>query len=438
MPFPTITPGFWFRVPNTKVNTVGVKPSPLPPVGFGGFDAVTSGWGSGCIDSARAKFYIHGGGHGDYAGNEVYQFDWESLLWSRLVGPTPNAQIPVTKFIASWTNTTPIEVATTVPHDFLNGWDVGVQNTPGINGFWPNIVVTGPSTFFLTGSVAQGGGIGGAFSTAGASSDAYADGNPASVHPYGMFQYLPNVDRVVRGSGSRWQDGIASRLSWRLNPELPNPTWTSEITFGQDLSRTSDFDILTAKLIRRGNGIYASYRESDGVIVNISAADGFNTEDGINTVIHQTRREVISVGLDGNFPFFPVLIMFNLNSGSGVAATKPSFSGDVSGMNSYAPGLAYDSSRERIMLFKVETAELFDIDMAAGIMTKVTPLGGEAPPAHTTVFNGGDSNGTYGRFRYLPTKDAFIYYGDVDEDVYLYKPTGVVQAAQNKVAWLRG
>jgi hypothetical protein len=35
-----------------------------------------------------------GGGHGDYAGNEIYGFSLDTLQWSRIWGPTPNMQIP--------------------------------------------------------------------------------------------------------------------------------------------------------------------------------------------------------------------------------------------------------------------------------------------------------------------------------------------------------
>jgi chitodextrinase len=51
-------------------------------------------WGGATVDTTRNWLVVHGGGHGDYAGNEIYIFDLNTQRWSRLWGPTPNASIP--------------------------------------------------------------------------------------------------------------------------------------------------------------------------------------------------------------------------------------------------------------------------------------------------------------------------------------------------------
>ena len=50
---------------------------------------VLSAWNSAAYDEAGQRLFFHGGGHGDYGGNEVYQFDLKSLEWSRLSDPAP-------------------------------------------------------------------------------------------------------------------------------------------------------------------------------------------------------------------------------------------------------------------------------------------------------------------------------------------------------------
>jgi hypothetical protein len=49
-------------------------------------------WSGGTFDSTRHRLIVWGGGHNDYAGNEVYAFDMTTLTWSRLTNPSaPNA-----------------------------------------------------------------------------------------------------------------------------------------------------------------------------------------------------------------------------------------------------------------------------------------------------------------------------------------------------------
>ncbi len=48
-------------------------------------------WSGGTFDSTRNRLIVWGGGHKDYAGNEVYGFDMNSLTWYRLTNPSiPN------------------------------------------------------------------------------------------------------------------------------------------------------------------------------------------------------------------------------------------------------------------------------------------------------------------------------------------------------------
>ena len=50
---------------------------------------VLGAWNGGAFDSGRAQFRVHGGGHADYGGNEVYVFDFSTLRWMRETDPRP-------------------------------------------------------------------------------------------------------------------------------------------------------------------------------------------------------------------------------------------------------------------------------------------------------------------------------------------------------------
>ena len=51
--------------------------------------SVLIAWNSAAYDEEGQRLFFHGGGHGDYGGNEVYQFDLKTLEWTRLSEPAP-------------------------------------------------------------------------------------------------------------------------------------------------------------------------------------------------------------------------------------------------------------------------------------------------------------------------------------------------------------
>lgn len=82
-----LEPGCWYEVPDTKLQSVFPDP---PPLGATGPRSVMDAWSGGAYDTARGRLLIWGGGHTDYAGNEIYAFGIDTLKWSRLTEPTPN------------------------------------------------------------------------------------------------------------------------------------------------------------------------------------------------------------------------------------------------------------------------------------------------------------------------------------------------------------
>lgn len=87
VPAPTsidnLQPGQWLELPNTKIRSV--LPSPLP----GGYPtAITEAWSGGTVDPLRNRLLVWGGGHSDYAGNEVYALDLPTMSIKRVVEPS--------------------------------------------------------------------------------------------------------------------------------------------------------------------------------------------------------------------------------------------------------------------------------------------------------------------------------------------------------------
>jgi hypothetical protein len=78
-----LKPGEWYEIPNTRLDAVAADPSP-----GGSITGVIGAWSSGAYDTKRHRLIVWGGGHGDYAGNEIYVFSMSSFRWKRLNEPS--------------------------------------------------------------------------------------------------------------------------------------------------------------------------------------------------------------------------------------------------------------------------------------------------------------------------------------------------------------
>lgn len=93
--------GEWSTAPSSTLNASGVGWSGTSPGGSGNYTSVVQAWGGGVLATQgvfRGGAYasgphlvIFGGGHGDYAGNELYAYGpltSDAPTWARLIDPT--------------------------------------------------------------------------------------------------------------------------------------------------------------------------------------------------------------------------------------------------------------------------------------------------------------------------------------------------------------
>ncbi|MDD5033879.1 MAG: hypothetical protein PHE55_03905, partial [Methylococcaceae bacterium] len=95
-PIDTLPPGHWYEIPHSKIRSV-LSPLSLSNGIFGanGPVSIVTTWNGGAYDSKRDRYIVWGGGHADYAGNEVYVFDLSTLQWIRLNDPSPASALTV-------------------------------------------------------------------------------------------------------------------------------------------------------------------------------------------------------------------------------------------------------------------------------------------------------------------------------------------------------
>jgi hypothetical protein len=83
-----VAPGQWRELANTKLEGVFPNHFGHPAWGVIGPRAVTDAWSGGVFDVKRRMLVLTGGGHGDYGGNEVYEFDFSHYKWRRVTEPS--------------------------------------------------------------------------------------------------------------------------------------------------------------------------------------------------------------------------------------------------------------------------------------------------------------------------------------------------------------
>jgi hypothetical protein len=81
--------GGWCEMSGASLSDVFPKNLSDDVHGWTGPSSILSAWNGAAWDAGRRKWYFHGGGHSDYGGNEVYEFDVDTATFTRLTDPSP-------------------------------------------------------------------------------------------------------------------------------------------------------------------------------------------------------------------------------------------------------------------------------------------------------------------------------------------------------------
>ncbi|MBI2409500.1 hypothetical protein HYV30_00455 [Candidatus Kaiserbacteria bacterium] len=290
-------------------------------------------WSGGIFDPSRNRLVIWGGGHGDYAGNEIYAFDVNSLSWQRVTNPS-------------------------TPYPF--------GNPP--------------------------------------SNPVNSDGTPASLHTYDGLAYLPGSDSLFAVGGSKWPGGEPSNLTWTFNFGTSRWTKRADAPYpGVDL--VTAYDPASGKVYAAGPFSNQPLIEYDPVN-NVWTGRGDPIDyGGMNAAFDPVRKKMVVIGRGRAFAY-------NLNVGGFSAKQSISPGACAAGE---APGIAYDSTRDRIVAWSGGT-KVCVLDPNSNSWTTI-----QAEPGNSVTPTAPVEAGTYGRFQYVPSKNAFILVNGVNQNVYAYK-----------------
>ena len=348
-----LQPGHWYEVPNSQLR----KLCPSDNAQGHGYQwslqcsGLINAWNGGAYDSKRNRLMVWGGGHADYAGNEVYAFDVNSLSWQQITQPSE-----------------------------LTGSCDGY----GWNGECP-------------------------------SGEEMPDGNPISRHTYDSLEYVPGLDILWAAGGSRWSSGAISEATWILN--LANKSWVRKTDRPETswyYTFFSVYDPVTKNIFSYGTDSLLMYNPVSGKWTELTSGES-PISDGVTAELDPDRRILVVVG-DGIAKYYDLSDLANVTS-----HVLPS-SGDKAIEQAKAPGLVYDASIKAMVAWSgnpaagLRSEDVYVLDLDTFKWTKRAPA-----VTNTVIPAKATANGTYGRFRYIPSKNAFVVVNDVDQNVYFYK-----------------
>ena len=336
----------WFAVPDSALERV--CPAETKEYDFhGNCRNVIAAWNSAIADTRLDRLIIWGGGHADYAGNEIYAFDLNSLQMRRLNEPSP-------------------------------------------------------------------------VNTSGKCVETLSDGKPNSRHTYAGLAYIADANRMFSFGGSLNQCGFLSNATWTL--DLAALEWKNMKPDGGTPAALpgaiADYDPNSRMVFLHDTADFWQYDNEKNRYKKAGSNQAINYH--MNGVIDPKRKIFVFVGAAGAPGGGLKAISIAPNSNYSMRDWTGAASGTCGPLLSAAyPGLAYDSALDRIVGWPNFGDTVYLLDADSKSCTAETFPGGPPDSSHTGSPH--TSNGTYGRFRYLPDKDVFVLVNQADHNVYLLR-----------------
>ncbi|MES2356112.1 MAG: hypothetical protein V4568_17245 [Pseudomonadota bacterium] len=345
-PLDKLPPGQWYEVPGSRLDSVDPCPSRACPYsGVVGLSGIVTAWSGGAYDTSRDRLLVWGGGHADYAGNEIYAFDVNALKWSRLWGPTA---------------------------------DVPAKLLPG--------------------------------------TETYTDGNPVSRHTYGGLAYVESTDQLFSQGGSLYNSGNGTRATWVF--DFKTSAWQRKHdneSGAVGIWAQSAYDPVTKHVFHQDNNGLMEYDPVANTWTARGRIEGGVWSGKLTAAIDPVRRLFVAVGGGTTY-------VWNLNT---FQLTKPATKNGNAIVSANAPGFVYNASNGKFLAWN-GGAKLHQLDPVTWAWTVIDTVekSDEAPSAPV-------QQGTYGRFQYIPSKNAVIVVNGVADNVYIYKLPGTPVASRS-------
>lgn len=248
----------------------------------------------------------------------------------------------------------------------------------------------------------------------------YPDGNPRSRHTYDAIEYIPTIDRFCAfGAGgtyptSSYKIGNVDCLDFDA---LKWERKANSLSYG--VGALSAYDTKTKKVWVHGTGNSGFLIDFDPV-ANRWATHGTPgiekgyVPDTLTADVDPRRRKLVAIGKG------EVYVWDLEDPALRKRASKVTTKGATEIIQDKAPGFVYDPTLDKFVAWS-GGANVYTLDVDTWTWTKHGPA-----PTNKVVPTAANVRGTYGRFRYSPSKKVYVVVNDVYENVFIYKfPAGV-------------
>ena len=237
-------------------------------------------------------------------------------------------------------------------------------------------------------------------------SDENPDGTPQSRHTYGGLAYLSHSDRFFALGGSVYRSGNAvCTRPWSF--DLSNSKWAraaGKAPFNPGYDCTCAYDPLTKTLwyCNYDGGTWASIWSYDSATdtwsrLKMDEARGFT---GVALDTNRGKLVALSMGK---------VIVYDVRGKTPAEEWKTT--GDTDFLNEREVGFEYDPVADKYVGWS--SGPVFVLDPETKVWQAHNPPGAPKP----------SENGTYGRWRYVPSVNAYVLVTGIDNNVHFYKLT---------------
>lgn len=386
----------WHRLANTRMMSVCLGDVPNGMYSDSAMKATTEyrfdcnqivPWSGGAADDAHQRLIVWGGGHSDYAGNEVSVLNLNGTpSWEAFTKPT--IPIPYTAEGKAWEGLNPYFVRS------RNGGEY----KPGAS--------------------------------------------PSSRHTYNGLQYVPYQNKLYSFGGSVANTGDFSLEVWAL--DMSSKTWT---LVGPPYSLspwypTSAYNPSNGHVVMHDKSwTLFDYDPHTNRWKTLSTT--FHVDDGTSAVTDPVNNLFVVVGAGGtpgntgypSVPKYHTLQVFPLSAPSKMEVWKDSGC-DLSYRNG---GLAWDSALGLIVGYPGGGNQVYFLNagpkdmvtpfgtvpshkcLNVAISSKPSPAKGVDYPQDPEGTGRGANLGVYGRFAYFPSLDVFVLVNDRGQDAWILR-----------------
>lgn len=250
----------------------------------------------------------------------------------------------------------------------------------------------------------------------------YPDGKPRSAHSYNSLQYDPKINcLLVMGLAATYRTSGNSYRVFTFN--LKTRDWDHDFPkiprlAGHTLSAITAYDPATGKIWYHGSSegrLYAYDPEKHSwagpygkQFLSIYATAAIDPE----------RHLLVAVGGYGKRP---QAFAWNLGDPGRPLNLIPRSTGDKRLERVAAPGFVYDSKIGKFVGWH-GGPDVYVLDPGTWHWEKISPASPDAMAPGKP-----NRTGTYGRFRYVASKDLFILVNAASQDVYVYRLPSTVR-----------